>query len=383
MGEDESEIVEEELFDAEEVPVDEVEDASEQIDNEATRFHIPWAPLQEHLLIKLMDHLPGQRLLCNTIGKARFAQTWGTMRPTGDALCMTRDHFHYMNLKALPGVPENVKFQCQPDAPAEEFDAAGFALSRTGEGEFARDLMQQGYDRLKIGGRLAVSVDNPDDRWVAEEMSKLCRDFSRRKAKRGVVYWSVKNQPLKKLKNFDSEVVFRDGQTLVKLYTRPSVFSHRKLDLGARALLETVEIPPGSRVLDLGSGSGAVALSAAMRHPDVTALATDSNPRAVQCVRRGAEANNVADRVRAVLDSDGASVPRAAFDFVFTNPPYYSQNRISEIFLQIALKALIPGAWLYLVSKRPDWFFVRLPHLFVNITDIQHRGYTLFSAQKR
>ena len=71
------------------------------------------------------------------------------------------------------------------------------------------------------------------------------------------------------------------------------------------------------------------------------------------------------------------------YDVCLANPPYYSQNRISEIFLQIALKALIPGAWLYLVSKRPDWFFVRLPHLFVNITDIQHRGYTLFSAQKR
>ena len=383
MGDDESEIVEEEIFDAEEVPVDDVEEPAEEIDNEATRLHIPWAPLQEHLLLKLMDHLPGKRLLCNTIGKARFAQAWGMERPTGDAVCIVRDHFHFQNLKATHGVPENVKFLCQPDAPAEEFDAAGFALSKTGEGEFARDLMQQGYDRLKIGGRLAVSVDNADDRWVAEEMSKLCRDFSRRKVKRGVVYWSVKNHPLKKLKNFDSEVVFRDRQNLVKLFTRPSVFSHRKLDLGARALLETVDIRPGSRVLDLGCGSGAVALSAALRHPDVTSLGVDSNPRAVQCVRRGAEAHNVADRVRAVLDSDGSNVPRSAFDFVFTNPPYYSQNRISEIFLQIALKALIPGAWLYLVTKRPDWYFDRLPQLFINYTDIQHRGYTLFSAQKR
>jgi 16S rRNA (guanine1207-N2)-methyltransferase len=243
--------------------------------------------------------------------------------------------------------------------------------------------MQQGYDRLKIGGRLAVAVDNPDDRWLADEMSKLCREFSRRRAKRGVVYWSVKNQPLKKRKNFDSEFIFRDGPNLVKLFTRPSVFSHRRLDLGARALLETVEIPPGSRVLDLGCGSGAVALSAALRHPDVTALGVDSNPRAVQCVRRGADANNVAERVRAALDSDGSNVPKSAFDFVFTNPPYYSQHRISEVFLQTALKALIPHAWLYLVTKRPDWYYQRLPQLYVNITDIQQRGYTLFSAQKR
>src|SRR5262245_21308004 len=94
MGEDESEIVEDEIYDAEEVPVDDVEEPAEGVDNEATRLHIPWAPLQEHLLIKLLDHLPGKRLLCNTIGKARFADSWGTSRPTGDAVCIVRDHFH-------------------------------------------------------------------------------------------------------------------------------------------------------------------------------------------------------------------------------------------------------------------------------------------------
>src|SRR4029078_13017175 len=128
-----------ELFDAEEVPVDEVEDSSE---TEATRLFTPWAPIQEHLLIQLLlDHLPGKRLLCNTVGKARFAQSWGMQRTTGDAVCVVRDHFHYLNLKGLAGVPENVKFVCQPDAPTEEFDAAGFALSKSGEAEFARDLM--------------------------------------------------------------------------------------------------------------------------------------------------------------------------------------------------------------------------------------------------
>jgi len=383
MAEDESELIDEEHFDAEEIAVDELEEEPADGAPEPTKLHIPWAPLQEHLLIQLLDHLPGKRLLCNTVGKARFAQIWGLQRLDGEAVCLVRDHFHYLNLKALPNVPANVKFLCQTDAPTDEFDVAGFALSRTGEGEFTRDLMQQGFDRVKVGGRLAVAVDNPNDHWVAEEIRKLTKDFSRKKAKRGVVYWAVKNQPLKKLKNFDSDVVFRDGANLVKLFTRPSVFSHRRLDLGARALLETVTIPSGARVLDLGAGSGAVALSAAMRHPDVTVLAVDSNPRAVQCVRRGAEANGIADRVRAALDSDGASVPRASFDLVFTNPPYYSQNRISEIFLQTALKALIPGGWLYLVTKRPDWYFDRLPHLFRDITPIQQRGYTLFSAQKR
>jgi 16S rRNA G1207 methylase RsmC len=380
LSDEEEKMLDEESFDAEEIQPEEDETSPEE---SQTKVWTPWAPVQEHLLIQLMDHLPGTRLLCNTVGKARFAQTWAKMRPTGEAVCNTRDLFHKINLTHLKDVPPNVRFLCKPDAPTEEFDAAGFALTKTGEAEFSRDLMQQGFERLKIGGRLAVSVDNPDDRWLAEEMKKLCGEFSRRKSKRGVVYWSVKREPLKKVKNFDSEVVFRDGANLVKLFTRPSVFSHRKLDLGARALIETVDIPPKSRVLDLGCGSGAVALSAAMRHPDVTSLAVDSNPRAVQCVERGAEANGVADRVKTLLDADGANLPRNAFDFVFTNPPYYSQNRISEIFLQATLRTLVPGGWLYLVSKRPDWYFDRLPQLFINLGNKEHRGYMLFSAQKR
>ena len=380
MSDEDEKVLDEDFFDAEEMPPEEDDADEEQTE---TKLWTPWAPVQEHLLIKLLDHLPGKRLLCNTVGKARFAQNWATMRPTGEAVCNTRDLFHTNNLKALKDVPPNVRFLCEPDAPAEEFDAVGLALTKTGEAEFARDLMQQGFDRLKIGGRLAVSVDNPEDHWLAEEMTKLCREFSRRKTKRAVVYWSVKKQPLKKLKNFDSEVVFRDGANLVKLFTRPSVFSHRKLDLGARALLETVEIPPKARVLDLGCGSGAVALSAALRQPDVTSLGVDSNPRAVQCVERGAQANGIADRVKTLLDADGERVPKNSFDFVFTNPPYYSQNRISEIFLQTALKALTRGGWLYLVSRRPDWYFDRLPHLFTNLGNREHRGYMLFSAQKR
>ena len=40
-----------------------------------------------------------------------------------------------------------------------------------------------------------------------------------------------------------------------------TAFSHRSLDGGARVLIAAMNVPPGSRVLDLGAGSGALAAS--------------------------------------------------------------------------------------------------------------------------
>ena len=75
------------------------------------------------------------------------------------------------------------------------------------------------------------------------------------------------------MKSFEVEFQFRDRGRLVRGVSRPGVFSHRRLDLGARALIESLAEPvepaegaapaperdllaPGARVLDLGCGSG-------------------------------------------------------------------------------------------------------------------------------
>ena len=77
--------------------------------------------------------------------------------------------------------------------------------------------------------------------------------------------------------------------------SRPGVFSHRKLDLGARALIESLSVPDGKhswevvqngmKVLDLGCGSGAVGFAASARADSVLIHALDANARAVQCAK--------------------------------------------------------------------------------------------------
>jgi len=75
---------------------------------------------------------------------------------------------------------------------------------------------------------------------------------------------------------------------------------------------------PGARVLDLCTGSGAIALAAALHGADVTAV--DVSRRSVLTVRLNALVNRA--RVRAVRGDLFAAVPGERFDVIVSNPPY-------------------------------------------------------------
>ncbi len=73
------------------------------------------------------------------------------------------------------------------------------------------------------------------------------------------------------------------------------------------------------KVLDVGTGSGLLALFAARRGAAVTAL--DINPKAVETARRNAATNGLS---LTVVESDlFDQLPPQTFDFVLINPPYY------------------------------------------------------------
>ena len=79
-----------------------------------------------------------------------------------------------------------------------------------------------------------------------------------------------------------------------------------------------------ARVLELGSGSGCVAVSLAVHGRQTSVVAGDIALRAVAMTRRNAERHGVQDRVHCVA-ADGFSALAAGmgnFDAVVSNPPY-------------------------------------------------------------
>lgn len=79
------------------------------------------------------------------------------------------------------------------------------------------------------------------------------------------------------------------------------------------------EVKPSDRVLDMGTGSGIVAILAAARSSDVVAV--DINPKAVEAARANAVLNGVADRITFAV-SDVFDAVKASFDLIVFDPPF-------------------------------------------------------------
>jgi release factor glutamine methyltransferase len=81
------------------------------------------------------------------------------------------------------------------------------------------------------------------------------------------------------------------------------------------------------RVLDLGTGSGALLLAALAEWPSATGLGVDASAAAVGIARANARRLGMADRatIRAGGWEDAAS---GAFDLVLCNPPYISDDAV-------------------------------------------------------
>jgi len=99
------------------------------------------------------------------------------------------------------------------------------------------------------------------------------------------------------------------------LIPRPATES---LVVRALELLKPLSAP---RVLDVGTGSGCIAVSIAHQHLGATVVAVDVSTEALAVARRNAERHGVAGRVRFVSGElySGLSGP---FDLIVSNPPY-------------------------------------------------------------
>lgn len=99
------------------------------------------------------------------------------------------------------------------------------------------------------------------------------------------------------------------------------------------------------RVLDLGTGSGCVALSLAAEAPRAQVLAIDASPEALLTAVRNAQSLNL-DRVDFLLSDWFAELGGLRFDLIVSNPPYVASDdahlRQGDLLREPA-QALTPG----------------------------------------
>ncbi|MGR9106078.1 MAG: peptide chain release factor N(5)-glutamine methyltransferase [Gammaproteobacteria bacterium] len=89
-----------------------------------------------------------------------------------------------------------------------------------------------------------------------------------------------------------------------------------------------LEVLPEGRevsILELGTGSGIIAVSLAMERSEASILATDVSPAALEIARHNASQHGVHNI--SFLNSDWfASVPMVRYDLIISNPPYIADH---------------------------------------------------------
>jgi release factor glutamine methyltransferase len=101
------------------------------------------------------------------------------------------------------------------------------------------------------------------------------------------------------------------------------------------------------RILDLGTGTGAIALALLSAEPRASAAATDIAPGALATAKANAEALGLAARITFVR-SDWFSEVEGTFDLIVSNPPYIPSAEIATLSPEVRgfdpLRALDGGA---------------------------------------
>lgn len=95
------------------------------------------------------------------------------------------------------------------------------------------------------------------------------------------------------------------------------------------ALTRHLESP---RAVDVGTGSGCLAIAASHRQPQARFVAIDISEQALEIARRNAAQHRVADRIDFRLgDHLGPVAGEGPFDAIISNPPYIPREKIESL----------------------------------------------------
>jgi release factor glutamine methyltransferase len=138
---------------------------------------------------------------------------------------------------------------------------------------------------------------------------------------------------------------------------------------------------PAPFVLDLGTGSGAIALAVAAEHPTVRVVATDVHPAPLDVARRNARAMGLADRVTLLVSDVFDDLPPGLrFDLVVSNPPYVTPESLRRLRVEVrgfephvALRADDGGMEFYrrIVPQAPSWL---VPGGYLAVEIAEHKA---------
>jgi len=87
---------------------------------------------------------------------------------------------------------------------------------------------------------------------------------------------------------------------------------------------------PPQRILEIGTGSGCIAIACALAFPEAEVVATDISPEALDVARSNVELHGVGDRLQ-LVEGDLFGDVQGPFDLIVTNPPYVAHEEVISL----------------------------------------------------
>lgn len=219
--------------------------------------------------------------------------------------------------------------------------------------EVAAAIAEHAADDVRVfaGGRvkhMTLGMNDVLGRWFAAVEARLARQKSR-------VLVIADPRPADERPTPTWPTAERHDDVGLTVCAHGGVFAGTAIDIGTRFLLQCEDrMAPGAHTaLDLGCGTGVLAVALAQARPALVVTATDESASAVASARATAEVNGVADRVAVVRDDAASSVPDASMDLVVLNPPFHVgstvHSGVARRLFADAARVLRPGGELWVV----------------------------------
>lgn len=291
----------------------------------------------------------------------------------GDVVCHVLDVYVK---HAIEKVFPSAKVVCSAHLPEEEFDVIEFKTGpKLMQGEVALSLLQE--IALKKRGDLSapgfILHFEGKERDRNDFLAKINGDPKRVRSFRAVWQASVPKGPR------------------LDFVSYPGCFCHRRLDEGGLALAETVvrelsALPRNGdeplRILDMGCGCGLVGLLIASVIPNIQLTFIDSHSRAIEAASENVRLHGIQNAEIVLADNgiDSLKGRKHYFDVFVGNPPYYSDYRIADVFLDTARKCLKWGGAAYSVCKNAAGLEPVQLKYFDAVETIKRRGYAVLKS---
>ena len=317
------------------------------------------------------------------LGSPKEAADLAGALPTSDITCYQMDLFQAERLRAelreQGHIAEVITAPDLWDLPAN-LQTLLYPVPLGGERELKLDMVEQAFHAVKPGGTFAVLSPYEKEDLFPHALKKVFGRVHSPMAGKNAVLWCQREGDRPRRRH---EMTFqvRAGEQSLRFVSRPGTFAYGRFDDGARALVETMEVKEGDRILDLGCGCGTNGVIAGLRAgaASVTTF-VDSNLRALALAEINAR-NLGLGGFDTIASGTLTEIPKRVYDLVLANPPYYAQLAIARLFIERGKKALKPGGRFFLVTRMVEQVYEIMEEVFGPVDGVERRGYVVFKGK--